>query len=50
MVHINDVSAKDAANAPFGGMGVSGNASRIGGTASLEQFTQWRWMTAPGRL
>ncbi|MFJ7334215.1 aldehyde dehydrogenase family protein [Streptomyces sp. NPDC101110] len=48
MVHINDVSAKDAANAPFGGMGVSGNASRIGGTASLEQFTQWRWMTAPG--
>jgi benzaldehyde dehydrogenase (NAD) len=50
MVHINDVSAKDAANAPFGGMGVSGNASRIGGTASLEQFTQWRWMTAPGLL
>lgn len=50
MIHINDVSAKDAANAPFGGMGVSGNASRIGGTASLEQFTQWRWMTAPGPL
>jgi benzaldehyde dehydrogenase (NAD) len=48
MVHINDVSAKDAANAPFGGMGISGNGSRIGGTASLEQFTQWRWMTAPG--
>ncbi|MEU4491600.1 aldehyde dehydrogenase family protein [Streptomyces purpurascens] len=48
MVHINDVSAKDAANAPFGGMGISGNGSRLGGTASLEQFTQWRWMTAPG--
>ncbi|WP_030247457.1 MULTISPECIES: aldehyde dehydrogenase family protein [unclassified Streptomyces] len=48
MVHINDVCAKDAANAPFGGMGVSGNGSRIGGTASLEEFTQWRWMTAPG--
>ncbi|MFE7901033.1 aldehyde dehydrogenase family protein [Streptomyces sp. NPDC057424] len=48
MVHINGVSAKDAANAPFGGMGNSGNGSRIGGTASLEQFTQWRWMTAPG--
>ncbi|MEU1180695.1 benzaldehyde dehydrogenase [Streptomyces sp. NPDC005820] len=45
MVHLNDVSAKDAANAPFGGMGVSGNGSRIGGTANLEQFTQWRWMT-----
>ncbi|MGA5358388.1 aldehyde dehydrogenase family protein [Streptomyces purpurascens] len=50
MVHINDVSAKDAANAPFGGMGISGNGSRIGGTASLEQFTQWRWMTAPGAV
>ncbi|WP_328408223.1 aldehyde dehydrogenase family protein [Streptomyces violaceus] len=48
MVHINDVSAKDAANAPFGGLGISGNGSRIGGTASLEEFTQWRWMTAPG--
>ncbi|RRR87554.1 aldehyde dehydrogenase family protein [Streptomyces sp. RP5T] len=48
MVHLNDVSAKDAANAPFGGMGASGNGSRIGGTANLEQFTQWRWMTVPG--
>jgi benzaldehyde dehydrogenase (NAD) len=47
MVHLNDVSAKDAANAPFGGMGASGNGSRIGGTANLEQFTQWRWMTVP---
>jgi benzaldehyde dehydrogenase (NAD) len=45
MVHINDVSAKDAANAPFGGVGASGNGSRIGGTASLEQFTQRRWTT-----
>jgi benzaldehyde dehydrogenase (NAD) len=26
-------------------MGASGNGSRIGGTANLEQFTQWRWMT-----
>ncbi|WP_151482018.1 benzaldehyde dehydrogenase [Streptomyces albicerus] len=48
MVHLNDVSAKDAANAPFGGMGASGNGSRIGGTANLEQFTQWRWMTMSG--
>ncbi|MDX3129750.1 benzaldehyde dehydrogenase [Streptomyces europaeiscabiei] len=45
MVHLNDVSAKNAANAPFGGMGASGNGSRVGGTANLEQFTQWRWMT-----
>jgi benzaldehyde dehydrogenase (NAD) len=29
-------------------VGISGNGSRIGGTASLEEFTQWRWMTAPG--
>jgi benzaldehyde dehydrogenase (NAD) len=48
MVHLNDVCAKDAANAPFGGMGASGNGSRIGGTANLEQFTQWRWMTVLG--
>ncbi|GAA3839747.1 benzaldehyde dehydrogenase [Streptomyces phyllanthi] len=47
MVHINDVSAKDAPNAPFGGMGASGNGSRVGGTANLEQFTQWRWVTVP---
>ncbi|SES27196.1 benzaldehyde dehydrogenase (NAD) [Streptomyces sp. yr375] len=50
MVHINDVTAKDAANAPFGGMGASGNGSRIGGTANLEQFTQWRWTTLPGTV
>ncbi|MCQ9180298.1 aldehyde dehydrogenase family protein [Streptomyces sp. IBSBF 2953] len=50
MVHLNDVSAKDAANAPFGGMGASGNGSRIGGTANLEQFTQWRWMTVQGSV
>ena len=50
MVHLNDVSAKDAANAPFGGMGASGNGSRIGGTANLEQFTQWRWMTVLGSV
>ncbi len=45
MVHINDVCAKDAPNAPFGGMGASGNGSRVGGSANLEQFTQWRWLT-----
>lgn len=50
MVHLNDVSAKDAANAPFGGMRASGNGSRIGGTANLEQFTQWRWMTVLGSV
>ncbi|WP_216586715.1 aldehyde dehydrogenase family protein [Streptomyces brasiliscabiei] len=47
MVHINGVTAADAANAPFGGMGASGNGARIGGTANLEQFTQWRWATMP---
>lgn len=47
MAHINGVTAQDAANAPFGGMGASGNGTRIGGTANLDQFTQWRWSTAP---
>jgi delta 1-pyrroline-5-carboxylate dehydrogenase len=35
MAHLNDVSAKDAANAPFGGIGTSGYGSRKGGTANL---------------
>jgi benzaldehyde dehydrogenase (NAD) len=46
MVHINDVCAKDSADAPFGGLGASGNGTRIGGTANLDLFTEWRWMTA----
>jgi hypothetical protein len=31
--------------APFGGMGVSGNGARYGRTATLDEFTQWQWIT-----
>jgi benzaldehyde dehydrogenase (NAD) len=44
-VHINDQTVNDAANAPFGGRGASGNASRFGGDANWESFTQWQWVT-----
>jgi benzaldehyde dehydrogenase (NAD) len=31
--------------APFGGTGVSGNAGRFGGSANLEEFMRWQWVT-----
>ncbi|WP_236710798.1 benzaldehyde dehydrogenase [Streptomyces sp. 150FB] len=45
--HINDQTLNDDANAPFGGMGESGNASRFGGAAAnIEAYTDTRWITA----
>jgi len=48
MVHIGDQTVNDEAHAPFGGMGASGNGARFGGTANLEEFTQWKWVTERG--
>jgi benzaldehyde dehydrogenase (NAD) len=45
MVHINDQTVNDDPRAPFGGVGASGNGSRQGGHASLDEYTQWRWST-----
>lgn len=45
MLHINGSTLMSDANAPFGGMKTSGNSSRIGGSASVEEFTTWRWTT-----
>jgi benzaldehyde dehydrogenase (NAD) len=45
LVHIGDQTVNDMPGAPFGGMGVSGNGGRFGGTANLEEFTQWQWVT-----
>jgi benzaldehyde dehydrogenase (NAD) len=46
-VHINDQTVGDKATVPFGGVGVSGNGARFGGTtANLEAFTQVQWVTA----
>jgi benzaldehyde dehydrogenase (NAD) len=50
IVHINDQTVNDEANAPFGGVGASGTGSRFGGAAAnIEAFTETRWMTVRGR-
>jgi benzaldehyde dehydrogenase (NAD) len=45
MVHVNDGTLNDEATIPFGGTGVSGNGSRYGGEANLDNFTEWQWVT-----
>lgn len=46
IVHINDQTVNDEANAPFGGLGNSGTGSRFGGAAAnIEAFTETRWVT-----
>ena len=46
IVHINDQTVSDEANAPFGGVGDSGTGSRFGGaTANVDAFTDTRWVT-----
>ena len=49
IVHINDQTVNDEANAPFGGVGASGTGSRLGGApANIEAFTEVRWITMRG--
>jgi benzaldehyde dehydrogenase (NAD) len=45
MTHVGDQTVNDGPATPFGGVGASGNGGRFGGPASIEEFTQWRWMT-----
>ena len=45
LLHINDQTVGDEPHVPFGGRGASGNGTRIGGPANLEEFTQWQWVT-----
>jgi benzaldehyde dehydrogenase (NAD) len=45
MVHVNDGTLNDEATIPFGGSGLSGNGSRYGGEANLDNFTEWQWVT-----
>jgi aldehyde dehydrogenase (NAD+) len=44
MAHINDSSVNDEPHVPFGGMKNSG-IGRHGGKASIETFTELRWLT-----
>lgn len=45
MVHINDQTVNDDCVNPFGGPGIAGNGSSVGGPADWEEYTQWQWIT-----
>jgi benzaldehyde dehydrogenase (NAD) len=49
ILHINDQTVGDEPHVPFGGRGASGNGSRVGGPANVEEFTQWQWVTIQDR-
>jgi benzaldehyde dehydrogenase (NAD) len=50
-VHINDQTVSDEPIIPFGGVGHSGNGSRIGGIqANLDAYTETQWVTAQSAL
>lgn len=48
LLHINDQTVNDDVVNPFGGRGISGNGTNIGGPANWEEFTQWQWVTIKG--
>ncbi|MGE0295804.1 aldehyde dehydrogenase family protein [Pseudonocardia sp.] len=45
MVHVNDMTALHEPQVPFGGIGASGLGERFGGLASLDLFTERRWIS-----
>jgi benzaldehyde dehydrogenase (NAD) len=46
IIHINEQTVSDEANAPFGGIATSGTGSRFGGAqANVEAFTETQWLT-----
>jgi benzaldehyde dehydrogenase (NAD) len=45
LLHINDQTVHDSVLNPFGGRGISGNGTNIGGPSNWEEFTQWQWVT-----
>jgi len=50
-IHINEQTVSDEANAPFGGVGFSGNGSRVGGLeTNLDAFTDVQWLTMRSRI
>ncbi|MCU1363412.1 MAG: benzaldehyde dehydrogenase oxidoreductase protein [Acidimicrobiaceae bacterium] len=49
-IHINDHTVGDEAVAPFGGVGTSGNGSRMGGLSNLEAYTETQWVTAQSEM
>lgn len=45
MVHINDQTVNDECVNPFGGPGIAGNGTSVGGPADWEEYSQWQWIT-----
>jgi benzaldehyde dehydrogenase (NAD) len=45
MVHINDQTVNDDCTNPFGGPGLGGNGSSVGGPADIDEYTRWKWIT-----
>jgi len=45
LVHVNDQTVNDDGYMPMGGQGASGNGSRHGGAANIDEFSQWQWLT-----
>lgn len=51
ILHINDQTVDDEAQAPFGGVGASGTGARFGGhEANIEAFTETQWVTIQGDI
>lgn len=50
MVHINDQTVCDECTNPFGGPGLGGNGSAVGGPADIDEYTRWRWVTVKSEL
>lgn len=45
LLHINDQTVADEVINPFGGTGMSGNGTSVGGPADWDQYTHWQWVT-----
>ncbi|WP_233809585.1 aldehyde dehydrogenase family protein [Paraburkholderia sp. HP33-1] len=45
MIHINDQTVNNDGTNPFGGPGLGGNGTAVGGPADIDQYTRWQWMT-----
>jgi benzaldehyde dehydrogenase (NAD) len=49
-IHVNDQTVGGEAVIPFGGIGNSGNGSRMGGLANFDAYTETQWVTAQSEL
>lgn len=51
IVHVNDQTVDDEAQAPFGGIGDSGTGARFGGhEANIDAFTETQWVTVQAQI